>query len=400
MGESEQVLVRIEPDIAALDAAAWDACANPAGTKNTPTRAYDPFISHSFLKALEESGSVSPETGWMPQHLVLDDGSGSILACMPCYLKSHSQGEYVFDHGWADAFERAGGRYYPKLQCAVPFIPVTGRRLLVPECDDAIEREDYLLNAAATLLDRHDVSSLHITFPTEGEWERLGKMGLLRRTDQQFHWLNKGFSSFDDFLDALTSRKRKDIRKERRDALKNDIEIERITGKDLTEAHWDAFYGFYLDTGSRKWGSPYLTRTFFSLIGETMADDILLVMCKRDGRFIAGALNFIGGDALYGRNWGCIEDHRYLHFEACYYQAIDFAIEKGLSRVEAGAQGPHKLARGYLPNTTYSAHLIANSGLRNAIAHYLDEERMHIASESAALAEHSPFRDTSNDTRK
>lgn len=392
MGDAEQILVRVEPDITALDATAWDACANPTGSESSVSRPYNPFISHAFLSALEESGSASAETGWAPHHLVLDDGRGGVLACMPCYLKSHSQGEYVFDYGWADAFERAGGRYYPKLQAAVPFSPVTGRRLLVPESPEAETRESYLLNAAATLLERHGASSLHLTFLTEGEWERAGRLGLLRRTDQQFHWRNQDYGSFDDFLSALTSRKRKLIRRERRGARDADIHIRRYTGSDITEAHWDAFFSFYLDTGSRKWGRPYLNREFFSLIGQSMAEKILLIMCERDERPIAGALNFIGGDTLYGRYWGCVEEHRFLHFEACYYQAIDFAIERGLSCVEAGAQGPHKLARGYVPQTTYSAHLIADPSLRSAVARFLDQERRYVEMENEQLARHAPYR--------
>ncbi len=392
MGDAEQILVRVEPDITAIDAAEWDACANPPASENNTGRPYNPFISHAFLSALEESGSASASTGWAPHHLILDDGRGGVLACMPCYLKSHSQGEYVFDYGWADAFERAGGRYYPKLQAAVPFTPVTGRRLLVPDGEDVETRESYLLNAAATLLERHGASSLHLTFLTQCEWERAGRLGLLRRTDQQFHWQNQDYGSFDDFLNALTSRKRKLIRRERREACPDGVCIRHYSGSDITEAHWDAFYSFYLDTGSRKWGQPYLNREFFSLIGQTMADRVLLIMCERDGRPIAGALNFIGGDTLYGRYWGCVEDHRFLHFEACYYQAIDFAIEHGLAGVEAGAQGPHKLARGYVPQTTYSAHLIADPSLRSAVARFLDQERRYVEMENEQLARHAPYR--------
>lgn len=401
MGDAEQILVRIEPEIAAVRAVDWNACANPNTSDSSANSAYDPFISHAFLDALEQSGSVSPETGWAPQHLVLDDGAGGVLACMPCYLKSHSQGEYVFDHGWADAYEQAGGSYYPKLQTSVPFTPVTGRRLLVPPVPDAHDRERYLLSAGASLLERHQASSLHLTFLTEPEWHRLGKLGLLQRTDQQFHWHNENYGSFEDFLTSLTSRKRKMIRKERRDALSSGIDIEWITGGDLKEAHWDAFFAFYMDTGARKWGRPYLARSFFSLVGERMADDLLLVMCKRDGLYIAGALNFIGGDALYGRYWGCVEDHKSLHFETCYYQAIDFAIEHGLARVEAGAQGPHKIARGYLPKTTYSAHLIADQSLRRAVADYLESERCHVERASEQLTDYSPFRNshTENEER-
>jgi len=308
MGDAEQILARIEPSISAIEAAQWDACANPPSSNGAPSKNYNPFISHAFLSALEESGSAIPETGWAPQHLVLDDGKGGILACMPCYLKAHSQGEYVFDYGWADAFERAGGRYYPKLLSAVPFTPVTGRRLLVPDVEDAAIRQQYLLNAAATLVDRHGASSLHLTFLTEQEWKRAGQIGLLRRTDQQFHWCNNGYSSFDDFTASLTSRKRKLVRRERREACNDGITIKLLSGSDLTEEHWDAFFSFYTDTGARKWGQPYLTREFFSLISESMADQILLILCEREGRPIAGALNFIGGDTLYGRYWGCLED--------------------------------------------------------------------------------------------
>lgn len=392
MGDKEQALVRVEPDITKVDAAQWDACANPECSHTGSSRAYNPFISHAFLSALEQSGSATAHTGWAPHHLILENGKGDAVACMPCYLKSHSQGEYVFDYGWADAFQRAGGRYYPKLQASVPFTPVTGRRLLVPDTPDAVKREQYLLNAAATLLDRYKASSLHLTFLTEGEWNRCGDIGLLRRMDRQFHWLNQGFSTFDDFLGSLTSRKRKLIRRERRDALGGDISIRLLSGSDITESHWDAFFDFYTDTGSRKWGHPYLTREFFSLIGESMAEHILLIFCERNNRPIAGALNFIGGETLYGRYWGCMEDHPFLHFEACYYQAIDYAIAHGLATVEAGAQGPHKLARGYVPQTTYSAHLIADPSLRDAVANYLEHERSHVARENEELARHAPYR--------
>ncbi len=378
----EPVLLRVASRIADLPAADWDACAGPD----------NPFISHAFLKALEESGSATAETGWLPQHLLLEDGSGALLGCMPCYLKSHSQGEYVFDHGWADAYMRAGGRYYPKLQAAVPFTPVTGKRLLVPACADPRQREALLLQAAMQVTGRLGVSSLHVTFLTRDEWQLAGELGFLQRTDQQFHWQNEGYRSFDDFLDALVSRKRKAIRKERREALSGGIEIEWVTGRDLTEAHWDAFFAFYMDTGSRKWGSPYLTRTCFSLFGETMADRFLLVLAKRSGRYVAGALNVIGRDTLYGRYWGGIEDHPFLHFEICYYQAIEFAIRHQLARVEAGAQGAHKLARGYLPSETYSAHDIADPGLRHAVADYLKRERRTVAREAALLTEEAPFK--------
>jgi len=398
MGDAEQILARIEPSISAIDTAQWDACANPATSSKTPSNKYNPFICHAFLSALEESGSAIPETGWVPQHLVLDDGSSGVLACMPCYLKAHSQGEYVFDYGWADAFERAGGRYYPKLLSAVPFTPVTGRRLLVPDVEDAAMRQQYLLNAAATLLDRHGASSLHLTFLTRQEWEFAGQMGLLRRTDQQFHWRNEGYSTFDDFTASLTSRKRKLIKRERREACNDGITIRMLTGSDLKESHWDAFFSFYTDTGARKWGQPYLTRTFFSLIGQSMADRILLILCERAGRPIAGALNFIGGDTLYGRYWGCLEDHRFLHFEACYYRAIDYAIANGLSCVEAGAQGQHKLARGYMPQTTYSAHLIADPSLRAAVGDFLVHERKYVEMESQELSRLTPYKNMSDES--
>ena len=392
MGDIEKAVVRVVSRIADVPASEWDACARGSDAQ-TPTGApSNPFISHGFLKALEESGSATRAMGWLPQHLLLDDGSGTLAACMPCYLKSHSQGEYVFDHGWADAYACAGGSYYPKLQASVPFTPVTGKRLLVRQGVDAAEHEAILLQAGATLTDRLGVSSLHITFPTREEWQLAGRLGFLQRLDQQFHWENNGYQSFNAFLAALASRKRKTIRKERREALGGGIEIEWVTGSELTEAHWDIFFDFYMDTGARKWGSPYLNRRFFSLIGETMPDRLLLVLAKRAGHYIAGALNVIGGDTLYGRYWGAIEEHPYLHFEVCYYQAIDYAIAHKLARVEAGAQGAHKLARGYLPVPTYSLHYIADPGLRRAVADYLKRERLAIAQESALLIEESPYR--------
>jgi predicted N-acyltransferase len=386
---SDRRVVRIAARIGDVGAADWDACAS--GELDS-TRPGNPFISHAFLSALEESGSATRLTGWLPRHLLFEDGNGTLAACMPCYLKAHSQGEYVFDHGWAEAYERAGGRYYPKLQVSVPFTPVTGRRLLVRAGSERAEREAILLQAGSTLAAELGVSSLHITFLTREEWELAGRQGFLKRTGQQFHWRNENYGSFEDFLGALTSRKRKTIRKERREALENGIEIEWVTGRDLTEAHWDAFYAFYRETGSRKWGSPYLNRPCFSLFGETMADRVLLVLAKRAGRYIAGALNFIGADTLYGRYWGGIEDHALLHFEVCYYQAIDFAIAHKLACVEAGAQGAHKLARGYLPVETYSAHWIADPGLRRAVADYLRRERRAVAHERALLTEESPYR--------
>lgn len=387
MGDAEQLTVKIVHRMADIDASAWDACANPGGGV-----AFDPFLSHAFLTALEESGSATSRTGWAPHHLVMEDAEGRTLGCVPLYLKNHSRGEYVFDYGWADAFERAGGHYYPKLQGSVPFTPATGRRLLARPGPAMELIEDHLLGAAVELARQLEVSSLHFTFLPERQWARLGSHGLLQRTDQQFHWENRGYATFDDFLADLSSRKRKNLKKERARATEHGIEIEWATGADLTEAHWDAFFTFYMDTGARKWGSPYLTREFFSMVGETMADDTLLVMARRDGRYIAGALNFIGSEVLFGRNWGAVEHHPFLHFECCYYQAIDFAIARGLKRVEAGAQGAHKLARGYMPVRTHSAHYIANPSFREAVEHYLENERAYIDQDIEMLSAHAPFR--------
>ncbi|MBN9063692.1 MAG: GNAT family N-acetyltransferase [Rhizobiales bacterium 65-9] len=371
----------------AVDPAAWDACANPPGA-----RPYNPFVSYGFLSALEESKSATARAGWTPAHALVEDGNGALLAAAPAYLKSHSQGEYVFDHGWADAFERAGGDYYPKLQVCVPFTPATGPRLLTRPGERAPEAREALIAGLAALRDRAGASSTHVTFLPRDEWEDLGARGFLQRTDKQFHWINEGYATFDDFLAALASRKRKAINRERREAVANGISIERLTGGDLTERVWDDFFKFYMDTGGRKWGRPYLTRAFYSLIGERMAKDIVLVMAKRDGRYIAGAINFVGGDALYGRHWGCVEQHPFLHFEVCYYQAIEEAIARKLSRVEAGAQGDHKLARGYLPTTTYSAHDIAHPGLRRAVADYLERERRHVEAMVSEYQDYTPFR--------
>jgi predicted N-acyltransferase len=386
MADSPALNLRVVASLSAIKADDWDRCANP------PTLAYNPFVKHDFLLAMETSGSATAETGWLGQHLALEDGDGQVLGVMPLYLKDHSQGEYIFDYGWADAFYRAGGEYYPKLLSAIPFTPAGGRRLLVPPGPDQELHETNLLAGALTLMDKLNASSLHMNFLPEKDWQWLGDKGFLQRTDQQFHWHNNGYRSFDEFLDALASRKRKNLRKERAKALENGISVDWLTGAALTEDHWDEFFHFYLDTGQRKWGTPYLTRDFFSRIQQTMADDILLIMAKRDGRYIAGALNFIGGDTLYGRNWGCLEDHPFLHFELCYYQAIDFAIERGLQRVEAGAQGAHKLARGYAPHRTYSAHHIAHEGLRDAVRNYLESERRYVDNDIEQLAQHTPFK--------
>ena len=401
-----ELRIRIIKSLAEAPAAAWDAC---AGSRLDPslnvidednfsaqlsTRGYvdNPFVSHDFLSSLEQSLSVGRRTGWEPRHLLAEDAEGELLGAAPCYVKSHSRGEYVFDHGWADAFERVGGNYYPKLQVAVPFTPVTGPRLLARPGPLAEAVRGGLADALVEITQASGLSSAHVTFLTEPEWRALGERGFLQRTDQQFHWQNRGYASFDDFLAALSSRKRKTIRRERKEALAPGIEAHWLTGSDLTEAVWDAFFRFYLETGSRKWGRPYLSRAFFSIVGEKMADHILLVMAKRAGRWIGGALNFIGTDTLYGRNWGAVEHHPFLHFELCYYQAMDFAIAHKLRRVEAGAQGEHKLARGYLPTTTYSAHFIANAGLRQAIADYLARERAYVDAVGAELAAGAPFR--------
>jgi len=314
------------------------------------------------------------------------------LGAAPSYVKSHSRGEYVFDHGWAEAFERAGGDYYPKLQIAVPFTPVTGPRLLAAPGPRADAVRSALANALVDITTASELSSAHVTFLTEPEWRALGKRGFLQRTDQQFYWENADYANFDDFLNRLASRKRKTIKRERKEALRAGIEVSWLAGSDLTEAVWDAFFAFYMETGSRKWGRPYLTRDFFSIVGQKMRDRILLVMARRAGRWIAGAINFIGADTLYGRNWGATEHHPFLHFELCYYQAIDYAIAHRLSRVEAGAQGEHKLARGYLPHTTYSAHFIANPGLRRAVADYLSRERLYVQATAEELAAAAPFR--------
>jgi len=374
-----------------LNAFTRDEWARLAGTARGD-KAFNPFISYDFLSALEESGCATRRTGWLGQHLRLESADGKLLGAAPCYLKSHSQGEYVFDYGWADAFERAGGRYYPKLQVSVPFTPVTGPRLLVSRDADGGAVRHALAEGLKTLTDRLGVSSVHVTFAPETEIDVLDDAGFLVRTDQQFHFFNEGYGSYQEFLETLASRKRKALKKERRAAVESGIEIDWLTGSDLTEAAWDDFFAFYMDTGSRKWGRPYLNRRFFSIIGERMADDILLVMARRAGRYIAGAINFIGSDALYGRNWGAIEHHPFLHFEVCYHQAIEFAIAKGLKRVEAGAQGEHKLARGYLPVATRSAHYIAHPDLRRAVAEYLAQERSEVEAIGELLAEHSPYR--------
>jgi len=385
-----ELTLRIANAITEIPAAAWDTCANPA-CEGTSEPSYNPFIAHDFLAALELSGSVRSRAGWQPMHL-LAEHCGQLAGVVPCYAKSHSQGEYVFDHGWADAYERAGGSYYPKLQVTVPFTPASGRRLLVRPGPQAEAVRNALADGLAEVCRRAKASSVHVTFLTQTEWQMLGARGYLQRTHRQFHWENAGYDTFEGFLAALSSRKRKTIRRERADALENGITVHRLTGAELTESVWDAFFEFYMDTGSRKWGRPYLTRPFYSLVGEKMHDHILLVMARRNGRFIAGAINFIGSDTLYGRHWGAVEHHPFLHFEVCYYQAIDYAIERKLKRVEAGAGGQHKITRGYMPMTTYSAHYIADLALRRAIADFLTHERAHVAAEIDEFAEAAPFR--------
>jgi len=371
------VTARIADGVASIAAADWDAC---AGTAN-------PFTSHGFLAILEESGSAVAETGWQPIPIVIDGADNRPAAIAPAYGKSHSQGEYVFDHGWADAWERAGGRYYPKLQVAVPFTPVPGPRLLLR--DGALA--PALIAAIEAVTDQHKLSSAHATFIAPEQLPLFESAGWLIRAGTQYHWQNEGYGSFEDFLDALASRKRKAIRKERASAVQG-LTIRHLTGRDITEADWDAFWVFYQDTGSRKWGRPYLTRAFFSLLGERMADRVLLILAERDDRPIAGALNLIGAETLYGRYWGCVEEVPFLHFELCYYQAIDAAIALGLKTVEAGAQGEHKLARGYIPVPTWSAHYIPDAGFRRAVAQFLAREREAVATEREWQGEMTPFR--------
>ncbi len=377
----EEITLNVVTSIRDILAADWDIC---AGTEN-------PFVSHAFLSALEESGSVTNETGWLPQHLLVRDENSNVVACMPIYLKNHSYGEYIFDWGWADAFNRAGGSYYPKLQAAVPFTPATGPRMLV-KAGASNQYYQILINGMVQLAKRHNVSSLHVTFPPKHQWEKLGAAGFLKRTSKQFHWKNIGYSDFDEFLNELTSRKRKAIKKERRRVQEQGIKLKRITGDELNENHWDSFYHYYLDTIDRKWGQSYLNRDFFSILGETMSKHAMLVMAEYEGKNIAGALNFIGSDTIFGRNWGCLEDFKFLHFEACYYQAIDFAIEQNLQWVEAGAQGPHKIQRGYLPREVYSAHWIENPNFRSAVEQFIKQERREVDHEIKKLMEFSPYK--------
>ena len=380
----DALTVRMIERIAELPAAPWDAC---AGDDN-------PFVSHAFLAALEASGSATAKTDWAPHHLVAEDAAGCVVGVVPTYLKSHSYGEYVFDHGWADAYGRAGGRYYPKLQIAVPFTPVPGRRLLCRPDGDVAATRAALIEALQTIAERAGLSSAHATFCSEDEAEAFSAAGWLIRRGFQYHWRNDGYKSFDDFLARLNHSKRKTIRRERREVAAQGLSVEMLTGAALQPAHWDAFFELYIATSDRKWGSPYLTREFFHQLGQAMPERVGLVLAHHGERAVGGALNLIGDDALYGRNWGGRGDYPFLHFEACYYQAIEFAIGRGLTRVEAGAQGDHKLPRGYLPVPTYSAHWIRDRGFRKAVADFLRREGEMIAHEIASLGGYSPFKKT------
>jgi len=382
--------INVVSGMSEISADVWDACACPEAANGQ--LANDPFTTYRFLSALENSGSVGPGTGWSARH-VTASMDGKIFAVAPLYAKGHSQGEYIFDHSWAHALENAGGQYYPKLQIAVPFTPATGRRFLTRPGMETIGQA-ALVQGAVQLAAENQLSSLHVTFCTEPEAAAAKSMGLLHRTGQQFHWQNQTYSEFDDFLACLSSRKRKAIRKERKVAQSFGGDILALTGDDIAPEHWDSFWNFYQDTGARKWGTPYLTRAFFDEIQATMRNEVLLMLARRNGNFIAGALNFIGRKTLYGRYWGCIEDHACLHFEMCYYQAIDFAISRGLDTVEAGAQGEHKLARGYLPVETHSVHWIADPGFRQAIEHYLAAETSAVQEERTILTSYGPFRKT------
>jgi hypothetical protein len=383
--------VRVIDSLSEVAAADWDACA-----RWDQVAGQNPFVSHAFLLALEESGSVGGKTGWLVQHLLIEDEMGRLLAACPLYVKTHSYGEYVFDHGWAEAYERAGGRYYPKLQIAVPFSPVPGPRLLIRPGDDAAEIQGALIETLIATTRSSKLSSLHVTFCSAAEAVALQEAGFLQRIGLQYHWHNQGYGNFDDFLAALNSRKRKSIRKERAAIEDYGLTIRQLSGAEITKDHWDAFFAFYIDTGNRKWGSPYLTREFFDLLGERLADHVVLMVAEKDGEPVAGALNLRGRDALFGRNWGCLEEYRFLHFELCYYQAIDYAIAHGLSRVEAGAQGEHKIQRGYLPVEIHSAHWIADRSFRDAVGEFLSRETRLLQHEKAELTAQGPFRQ-SND---
>ncbi|HBQ36647.1 MAG TPA: GNAT family N-acetyltransferase [Rhodobacteraceae bacterium] len=381
----DQIEITILNQISDIAADEWNACAGP-----TSGRAIDPFTTHRFLLALENSGSVGAGTGWHPRHIAAYQND-RLIGVAPTYAKTHSQGEYVFDHSWADAYMRAGGQYYPKLQITVPFTPVTGRRLLTRTGYETIG-QTALLQGAVQLAADHGLSSMHITFCTESEAIAGKAMGLMHRIGQQFHWVNDGYKTFDDFLSSLSSRKRKNIRRERRQAQGFGGTIHTFTGDEITPEHMEAFWGFYQDTSARKWGTPYLSREFFNIAHENLRADIFLVMAKRGETWVAGALNFIGAETLFGRYWGCIEDHPALHFEICYYRAIDFAIQQALTKIEAGAQGEHKLSRGYLPAITHSLHWIADDGFREAVAQFLQHERQAVDHDIEIMTSYGPFK--------
>ena len=377
---SSTLTLTLHPAIGQINPAEWDAC---AGDDN-------PFVSHAFLSAVEESGSAGPRTGWLPQHAALRDGTGRLVAAAPMYAKSNSYGEYVFDHGWAQAYEQAGGRYYPKLQVAVPFSPVPGPRLLCRPGDGL--GPGAMAQALVQACEEMKLSGVHVTFCSAADWDALGEAGWLQRLGQQYHWDNAGYGNFDDFLGALSSRKRKVLRRERRDANDCGLTFRTLRGPEIEKRHWQAFYRFYQSTVDRKWGSAYLTERFFPLLGERLGERVVLMLAERDGVPVAGALNLAGRDALYGRNWGCSGDYPFLHFELCYYRAIDYAIEHGLQRVEAGAQGEHKIQRGYLPKPTFSAHWLTNRGLRKAVDGFLERERPAMLEQMEELATLSPYR--------
>ena len=379
------IRLSVAHSLSAIDPEHWNAIANPVGER------YDPFLRWEFLETLESTGAATPQTGWSPHHLLIEGEGGKLRAAMPLYVKTHSRGEFVFDYSWADAFERAGGSYYPKLLSAVPFTPVTGRRRLVPKGPDEMQLKSALLAGAIKIASDNELSSLHLNFLEESEQDALDHVGMLIRLDQQFHWQDEDYGNFDGFLAALSSGKRKNLRKERAKA-QNGLRFVHLRGDDITEADWDAFFQFYMDTGARKWGSPYLTRETFSVLGERMGEDLLLILALDGDTPIAGALNLIGSDTLYGRYWGCIDPRPMLHFEVCYYQAIDYALANGLTFVEAGAQGGHKLARGYRPVMTRSAHWISHPGLREAVSHYLEQERRAVESDADFLESRTPFK--------
>jgi hypothetical protein len=393
---AQEFSVRYAESLDSVEAEAWDACANPLGLPDSVGERYNPFVSHAFLRALESSKSVGARAGWSSAHALVEDSRGRLVACAPAYIKTHSLGEYVFDQSWAQAYELAGGRYYPKIQVAAPFTPVTGRRLLIAP-DAPAGARDALIAALRGLRKASGASSIHVTFCTEEERVALSGAGFIYRAGEQFHFVNDGYVDFEDFLARLTARKRKAIKRERREALSDGVTIDLLTGSDIRPAHWDSFFDFYMDTGARKWGRPYLTRAFFDEIGARMADRILLVMARRGGTHIAGAINFLGDDAIYGRNWGALEALPFLHFEVCYYQAIEFAIRRGYKRVEAGAQGEHKISRGYGPVITHTAHFLADPRLAEAVWDYWARERAAVAEWAAEHAAELPYKSESGD---